>query len=315
MSPIRAQPSLGAWRRRRAVRCWLFLGAAALLCLLAVVTQACARTGDSLSPRSAPATRSNASPAGDVQVVHVTDGDTVTLTGGVRVRYLGIDSPELPGAKTELQGFARAAADRNRVLVTGKTVRLETDAEDRDDFGRLLRHLWLGDELVAEVLIREGLGYAQLNPPNTRNRERLQRAQTEARAGGRGVWSGWPEALPPLLAPLVRPPRRPADGGPACPAESTPAEQSIRLVGHPGTVCLRAVRVQSTASVVHLRPGEPPSASFSAALFPALWSSFPDGPERYFDGQAVLLRGRVELYDGKPELVVRDRDDARVLTP
>jgi DNA/RNA endonuclease YhcR with UshA esterase domain len=50
-------------------------------------------------------------------------------------------------------------------------------------------------------------------------------------------------------------------------------------------------------------------------LFPALWSSFPDGPERYFDGQTVLLRGRVELYDGNPELVVRDRDDARVLMP
>jgi len=254
-------------------------------------------------------------PAGDVQVVRVGDGDTVTLAGGVRVRYLGIDSPELPGGKTALQGFARAAADRNRMLVAGQTVRLETDAEDHDDLGRLLRHLWLGDQLVAELLIREGLGYAQLNPPNTHNRERLQRAQAEARAGGRGVWSGWPEALPPLLAPLVRPPRRPDDGGPACPTESTPAEQSTRLVGYPGIVCLRAIRVQRTASVVHLRPGDPPSATFSAVLFPSLWSSFPDGPERYFDGQAALLRGRVELYDGKPELVVRDRDDARVLMP
>ena len=72
------------------------------------------------------------------------------------------------------------------MLVAGKTVRLETDAEDHDELGRLLRHLWLGDELVAEVLIREGHGYAQLNPPNAHNREWLQRAQVEARAGGRG---------------------------------------------------------------------------------------------------------------------------------
>jgi hypothetical protein len=120
--------------------------------------------------------------------------------------------------------------------------------------------------------------------------------------------------LTPLLEPIVRPTSRPADGGPACPAEATPADQATRLVGHPGTVCLRAARAQRTSSAVFLRPGDPPSSVFSAVLFPALWPSFPDGPERYFDGQAVLLRGRVELYEGKPELVVRDPADARVLS-
>ena len=75
------------------------------------------------------------------------------------------------------------------------------------------------------------------------------------------------------------------------------------------------VRVQRSASVVHLGPGDPSGTAFNAVLFPALWSSFPGGPERYFDGQVALLRGRVELYDGKPELVVRDPDDARVLRP
>jgi hypothetical protein len=40
-----------------------------------------------------------------------------------------------------------------------------------------------------------------------------------------------------------------------------------------------------------------------------------DASERYVDGLVALLRGCVELYDGKLELVVRDRDDARVLMP
>jgi micrococcal nuclease len=252
---------------------------------------------------------------GDVKVLRVTDGDTVFIAGGGTVRYLGIDTPELKTTRTNQQAFATEAADRNRELVNGKTVRLEADAEDHDQYDRLLRHLWVGEDLVAEVLIREGLGYAQVNPPNSHNRERLERAQAEARAAGRGLWSDWPAAPPALAMPLVRLSGRPGDGGPACPAEATLPEQTTRLVGRAGLVCLRATRVQRAESALYLRTGDPPSTVFSAVLFPALWASFPDGAERYFEGQAVLLRGRIELYEGKPQLVVRDPADARALGP
>jgi endonuclease YncB( thermonuclease family) len=311
-------PFLRAIRRnRRRFRRLLLLAAVTVLGLLVVLAQASSRIGSRFLPHPATptATPSRVSLVGDVKVIHANDGDTVTVAGGDSVRYLGIDTPELKSSRTGQQAFASEAAERNRTLVVGKTVRLEADAEDSDGHERLLRHLWVGDDLVAEVLIREGLGYAQLNPPNSHNRERLQQAQAQARAAGRGVWADWPPAPPALALPLARPVSRPADGGPACPAEATLPEQATRLIGRPGLVCLRATRVQRTTDALFLRSGDPPSTVFSALLFPALWASFPDGAERYFEGQAVLLRGRVELYEGKPELIVRDAADARVLAP
>jgi endonuclease YncB( thermonuclease family) len=36
-----------------------------------------------------------AAPADTVKVVEVIDGDTITIEGGYRVRYIGIDTPEV----------------------------------------------------------------------------------------------------------------------------------------------------------------------------------------------------------------------------
>lgn len=248
------------------------------------------------------------------RVVAVADGDTIRLENGDRVRYLGLDTPERGDDKTPRQAFGAEAAGRNQQLVQGKTVRLEPDAEDRDRFGRLLRHVWVGDELVAAALLRAGLGYAQLIPPNAKHRARLEAAQAEAQAERRGLWGGWPTPAPifltpvrPALLPLANP--RP----PSCPPELVPAEQAGSLVGEAAALCLRDIRVRRGTDAAYLRARDATPTSFTIVLFRSVWADLPDDLERYFDHRTVAARGRIELYDGAPELVLRDARDLQVV--
>jgi micrococcal nuclease len=91
-------------------------------------------------------------------VVRVIDGGTidVTIDGEERqVRYYGIEAPE-NGKKC----FEQAKARNTELL--GTTVRLQTDARDQDEHGRLLRYVFNEDGLSIEgVLVSEGLAKAQ----------------------------------------------------------------------------------------------------------------------------------------------------------
>jgi micrococcal nuclease len=75
-------------------------------------------------------------------VVHVSDGDTITvdLAGRIeRVRILGADTPEVVDPRKPVQCYGpEASAHTKARLPSGTEVTLETDAEARDKYGRLL---------------------------------------------------------------------------------------------------------------------------------------------------------------------------------
>lgn len=131
-------------------------------------------------------------------VIGISDGDTirVRLDDGTveRVRYVGIDAPEIAhpedGIAAECYGAEATAADAD--LVAGKVVLLERDVSDRDRFGRLLRHVWLPTGatrvLVAEELVRGGMAFAHTYRPDTSRDAELAAAEADARAAGRGLW-------------------------------------------------------------------------------------------------------------------------------
>ncbi len=123
------------------------------------------------------------------KVAYVIDGDTVVLSDGRKVRYIGINSPELGrGPSQTRECFASQAAARNRALTEGKEVRLVRDHSDVDKFGRLLRYVYVDDKFVNELLVREGFARARTYPPDVSKQEELEKAQAEARAAGRGLW-------------------------------------------------------------------------------------------------------------------------------
>jgi len=134
---------------------------------------------------------SSALAALDGPVIRVVDGDTIHVRIGARVekvRYIGVNTPEVHHPRKCEEPGGREAAEVNRRLVEGKTVRLELDVQERDRYGRLLAYVWVGDVMVNAELVR--LGYAQVMtiPPNVRYQEIFVKLQREAREAGRGLW-------------------------------------------------------------------------------------------------------------------------------
>jgi len=140
---------------------------------------------------STPATSS----AGLTRVVKVLDGDTIKIETGQKVRYIGVDTPELHHPKKKLQCFGKEARDKNRELVEGKLVRLEKDVSETDRFWRLLRYVYViteaspSGEFVNDYLIREGFAHASTFPPDVKYSDHFINLENQARQNQRGLWN------------------------------------------------------------------------------------------------------------------------------
>ena len=126
------------------------------------------------------------SPPTTARVIEVIDGDTIVIEGNYRVRYIGIDTPEV---HPQVEAFGLEAWQANRELVEGKIVRLEPDVSEADKYGRLLRYVYVDDIFVNAELVRQGLAYAQAYPPDTKHQDYLEKLEQEAKQDGRGIWA------------------------------------------------------------------------------------------------------------------------------
>jgi endonuclease YncB( thermonuclease family) len=121
-------------------------------------------------------------------VASITDGDTLRLTSGARVRLLQIDTPEL--GTGECYSRAARTALLNRVPV-GSRVVLEVDSRlDRvDRYGRLLRYVHRGTMNVNVALVRAGAAAPYFfDGERGKHAARLLAEAVRAKAAKRGLW-------------------------------------------------------------------------------------------------------------------------------
>lgn len=118
------------------------------------------------------------------KVVRVVDGDTSEIEGGLKLRYLLVDTPELSG--NEL--FSSEAKEFNRSQVEGRQVTLEYDEQCRDRYDRLLCYVCVGATMVNEELLRRGLARTLIIPPNRRYEKEFKALEAEAKAQRLGIW-------------------------------------------------------------------------------------------------------------------------------
>ena len=125
------------------------------------------------------------------EVVKVVDGDTIHIrfAGRVeKVRYIGVNTPEVHHPTKGEQPGGRDAAAVNRALVGGRQVRLEMDVQERDRYGRLLAYVWVGEMMVNAELVRRGYAQVMTIPPNVRHQQLFVKLQSNARQAERGLW-------------------------------------------------------------------------------------------------------------------------------
>jgi micrococcal nuclease len=121
-------------------------------------------------------------------VSEVIDGDTIRLSTGETLRYIGIDTPETKHPTKGKQCFGEEASTFNEELVLGRTVTLEKDISETDRYGRLLRYVWLDGVLVNQTLVAAGYAHATPYPPDVKYQNLLDATEKEAEAEGRGLW-------------------------------------------------------------------------------------------------------------------------------
>lgn len=119
----------------------------------------------------------------------VTDGDTLRLSDGRRLRLVGINTPEIGRDGTPSEPYAQAARRALQGLVERQPLQLALGADNRDHYGRTLGYLFdaQGRSIEAQLL-SQGLGYAVVIPPNDALADCHQAAEQAARAARRGLW-------------------------------------------------------------------------------------------------------------------------------
>jgi len=129
-------------------------------------------------------------------VSRVVDGDTVVLSDGRRVRFIGVNSPEYT---TQIEPYGKEASYFTKVRLTGKTVYLEKDVSETDKYGRLLRYVWLSvpedindaeirSKMFNAILVLEGYAQSNTYPPDVKYQQYLTKYNAEARKADKGLW-------------------------------------------------------------------------------------------------------------------------------
>lgn len=135
----------------------------------------------------------------EARVHRVVDGDTIlaqpVFRGGApsaairRVRYIGVDTPESVKPDAPVECFGEQAAAENKRLVQGRIVKLVTDREKYDKYGRELAYVYLDGKFINAELIKGGFARTIEIPPNTSKAEELNRLERVAIRTNKGLWS------------------------------------------------------------------------------------------------------------------------------
>lgn len=115
------------------------------------------------------------------QVSEVIDGDTFVV-GGQHIRLIGINAPEI-GEPCSLEAKYKLAE-----LIKGKKVRLEADTGEKDEYGRLLRYVYIDNLFVNAEIVRLGLARFEEVEPNVKYSSLLLDMEDKARKAKRCIW-------------------------------------------------------------------------------------------------------------------------------
>lgn len=165
------------------------------------------------------------------KVTSVTDGDTVkvTLDGKTEtVRLIGVDTPETVHPTKPVEPYGPEASEFAKANLNGKTVWLEFDAQERDQYGRLLAYVWVNyPSSDDETSVRERMfnawlldgGYAKVAtyPPNVKYVDYFTAIQAEVRDAKIGVWA----------TPIVTEPEPEPEPEPEAPKEESQSKLTI----------------------------------------------------------------------------------------
>jgi endonuclease YncB( thermonuclease family) len=127
------------------------------------------------------------------EVSKVFDGDTIHLKNGWKVRFIGVNTPEVSHDNKPGQPFALEAKSLvERVIMnSNSTIGLIAGTQTTDHYGRKLGHVFTTNgENLGALLLQRGLGFRLSIPPNLDFQDCYAQMEQQARSKAIGVWQG-----------------------------------------------------------------------------------------------------------------------------
>lgn len=118
----------------------------------------------------------------EITVSYVLDGDTIKLSTGETVRLIGINAPESGRI------CSSEATDKLKEFVFGKQVTLERDVDDKDQYKRLLRYIYIDETFINLEMVRLGLAHKYEYGSNTEHSSKFEQAENEAKQNEGCLW-------------------------------------------------------------------------------------------------------------------------------
>lgn len=231
-------------------------------------------------------------------VVEVTDGDTVVLDSGQRVRMIGTQAPKLPLGRDDFETWP-LAPEAQRVLAElalNRQVRLGFGGEEIDRHERVLAHMFVmnnGQEYWAQLhMVAAGMARVYSFPDNRKCLDILLAAEARARSARLGIWAD------PYYS--VR--------------AAEKADDLLKRAGHYELVEGRVLLADRQGSRVYLNFGRFWKEDFTAVIeAPALRLFTADELDPLaLEGALVRIRGWVDDRDG-PRIEVTHPEQIEVL--
>jgi len=228
------------------------------------------------------------------KVTEVIDGDTFKIESGMAVRLLGINAPEM------LDPGGDIAKEFLTLLILNEKVRLEKDMTDKDDYGRLLRYVYLDGEFINGELVRMGYAEAQFYPPDTLHQKELRELEKIAIRNRRGLWS-----FPVFQVPDTT--------GTVFSGVTTKEIKGViiswrdaaKYYGQTKIVEGQIVASNNTGKVCFLNFHRDWKHYFTAVIFASDFNKFPPNPEDYYLNRKVRVTGLIKEYKDKPEIILK----------
>lgn len=227
----------------------------------------------------------------------IIDGDTFLIEGGYSVRVLGIDADERDYPCYE------PAKNRLEELILNKEVRLERGTEDKDQWCRYLRYVFLDDKNISLELTKEGLAVARFSPEDVKYRQEVSDAEKEAKDNKIGC--KWSSREAPSSISEVRF------------EKLTPELTGLKVIGacQSGNYYGKEIIIEgkittayrSKTNTIFLNFEKPyPNQCFTSVIFSSDQYKFASSPEEYYSGKTVRIRGKIKEYQGKPEIILEN---------
>jgi len=228
------------------------------------------------------------------KVTEVIDGDTFKTKAGSTVRLLGVNAPEIndPGGDIAKQMLTCLIKDRN--------VRLEGDVTDRDDYGRLLRYVFVNGDFVNAEMIRMGCAELRFYPPDTLYFRKMRELEKIAIRNRQGLWA-FPvfqisDTTDTIIAEVSKTGKD---------VDVISWREAAEYYGQTRAVEGKIVASNNTGKVCFLNFHKDWRRYFTAVIFASDFDKFPAHPEEYYLNRVVRVKGLIKEYRGKPEIILK----------